>query len=387
MHFTEPLECNEQSERYVISVVQRLMGMSVNHYLDALKPACERCFKREYCISEENVSRTPSLDKNGSFARSIPITNQEKAVLRVSNLIESLYPVLSTPSGLPLICACVAVILRDLFKWRVKLCSSKECSLQYMPACFMDNILFFYIDDSESAYVVDFGFKSKFEMFKQTQNYSEFLSGLPTVFVGTFKQILDRVNRACLELERCTLDTKMYFPPWRSSTALCTMYMKLLCSGSSEGTLLMNSFIDCLSTYEQQKEVKQPFECYGQQQVSDIHYNSHGFHTIAELLMQQGIWSALLSATSSNTVVELQFERYDSSSLERCSGSNLTALLLQLNAKNVEEEEDDDDTIGSEVECVDNIEHFDSTEYPIMARVQNYTSFSGIIENVSKSFI
>ncbi|KAL2319326.1 hypothetical protein Fmac_028295 [Flemingia macrophylla] len=78
-----------------------------------------------------------------------------------------------------------------------------------------------FIDAVQSGpstrYFVDLDFVGQFEIARPTSEYSEFLSYVPRIFVGTEEELKRTVRVLCGVVKRCFGETGLTVPPWRKN--------------------------------------------------------------------------------------------------------------------------------------------------------------------------
>ncbi|XP_054781299.1 uncharacterized protein LOC129295402 [Prosopis cineraria] len=69
----------------------------------------------------------------------------------------------------------------------------------------------------QSRYFVDIDFAAQFEIARPTCKYSEILSSLPSIFVGTAEELKRIVQAMCNAAKRCFRSRGLSVPPWRKN--------------------------------------------------------------------------------------------------------------------------------------------------------------------------
>jgi uncharacterized protein (TIGR01615 family) len=183
--------------------------------------------------------RKPSGSSGDLLPAEIPV------VVNVIRAVQACYALDSMALSLA-----VGSILRDACKMTVRLYVEMP-AIYHVPPKWFEGVLTVTKPGSDEIFcVVDFNFKQKFMLARNSMMYSSFAHSIPEIFAGTHKDLEDEIDRISVELINCLQEHDLHVPPWRTPDWLKNMYRRCFACSPNHGEQLLNCIQESVTNME-----------------------------------------------------------------------------------------------------------------------------------------
>ena len=77
--------------------------------------------------------------------------------------------------------------------------------------------------------IVDMDFRSQFELARPTSTYSDLLTSLPSIFVGTEEKLVSILSLLCSAAKQSLRESGLHMPPWRKANYMQSKWLSHNC--------------------------------------------------------------------------------------------------------------------------------------------------------------
>ncbi|PSS00085.1 Protein transport protein [Actinidia chinensis var. chinensis] len=77
--------------------------------------------------------------------------------------------------------------------------------------------------------IVDMDFRSQFELARPTSTYSDLLTSLPSIFVGTEEKLVSILSLLCSAAKQSLRERGLHMPPWRKANYMQSKWLSYNC--------------------------------------------------------------------------------------------------------------------------------------------------------------